>query len=113
MSERLPAALEVAGLRRIAEAEGGVGMVLARGEADRGAITLILRERGAFSTIYERRLDVDGVYRWTAVGPTSGAQEAEISDFCSKRRRFDPDLWLIELDIPQVERFVVNLGLKD
>lgn len=113
MSDRLPAHLEAAGLRRLAEAEGGSAMVLARGDAERGAIMLLLRERGVFSTLYERGLGVGGSYQWLATGPANGAEEAEISDFLSKRRRYDPDLWLIELDVPSVERFVVNSGLKD
>jgi hypothetical protein len=110
---RLPAHLEVAGLRRIAEAEGGHAAVLVKGDADRGAITVLIRERGVFSIAYERRLAVGGDYRWEDVGPKRGAPEAEISDFCAKRRRSDPDSWLIELDVPLVERFVVNSGLDD
>jgi len=113
VNDRLPAHLEVGGLRRIAEAEGGHAALLAKGDADRGAITLLIRERGVFSVAYERRLGLDGVYGWAPTGPAHGAQEAEISDFCAKRRRSDPDLWLIELDVPLVERFVVNSGLKD
>ncbi len=113
MSDRLPAHLEVAGFRRVAEADGGHAMVLAKGDPDRGAITLLIRERGVFSSLYERQLDASGDYRWQRTGPVTGAQEAEISDFCAKRRRLDPDLWLIELDVPQAERFIVNSALKD
>ena len=112
MSERLPAHLEAAGFRRLAEAEGGMAMVLAKGDADRGAILLMVLERGVFDTLLERQLDAAGNYAWRVVGPERGAQTAEISDFCARRRRSDPDLWLIELDVPDAERFIVNAALE-
>lgn len=49
---------------------------------------------------------VTGEYRWTVTGPQEKAEMAEIQDFVAKKRRFDPDLWLIELDIAAAERFV-------
>lgn len=113
MNGRLPAHLEVAALRRLAESEGGHATVLAKGDSDRGALTLLIRERGAFSRLYERRLDVSGHYRWQPTGPVTNAEEGEISDYCAKRRRSDPDLWLIELDVPHAERFIVNSALND
>ena len=46
MSDRLPAHLEAASLIRRAEAEGGFAAVLRKGDPDRGAMTLIIRDRG-------------------------------------------------------------------
>lgn len=112
MNDRLPAHLEAAAFRRLAEAEGGTAMVLAKGDADRGSILLMLLERGRYFALFERQLGLTGTYSWHAVGPSTGAAPAEISDFCAKRRRSDPDLWLIELDVPQAERFIVNSAIK-
>ena len=39
MADRLPAHLEAAGLIRQAEAEGGFGTILKRGDPDRGALS--------------------------------------------------------------------------
>ncbi len=105
---RLPSHLEASGLLRRAEAEGGNGMIVAKGDADRGVLVLLIAERGVHVACLERQLGSDGRYGWQAVGPGAGAEPAELSGWCSKRRSFDSDLWLIELDVPQPERFIAE-----
>jgi hypothetical protein len=112
MSERLPAHLEAAGLLRQAEAEGGFGAILKRGDPDRGALILIIARRGVHHGFLERALVPDGSYRWQRVGPPTGADPAALADWSQKRVRFDEDLWLIELDIPAPERFIAEITAK-
>jgi hypothetical protein len=112
MAERLPAHLEVGSLLRRAEAEGGFGTVLKRGDADRGSLILLIANRGAHWACFERTLSPDGYYRWQQVGPKAGADAAALADWSQKRVRFDEDLWLIELDIAAPERFIVETGLQ-
>ena len=112
MAERLPAHLEAASLIRRAEADGGFGTILKRGDADRGSLILLLANRGVHCACYERALSVDGTYRWQQVGPPSGAAPATLADWSQKRIRFDEDSWLIELDIAEPERFIVETGLQ-
>jgi hypothetical protein len=33
-----------------------------------------------------------------------------LQDLIARRRRFDPDLWLIELDIASAERFAAEMN---
>lgn len=108
MNERLPAALEVAALRRRVESEGGFAAVLHKGDPDRGAILLLIAEKGRHFCCLERILDLDKGYIWQQSGPTAEAEMAEIRDFVAKRRKSDPDLWAIELDIAHGERFVAE-----
>ena len=58
----------------------------------------------------ERVLQADGAYRWdgSATRPSSNPQE--VPDFIARRRRFDPDLWVLELDVPSVERFTDEMN---
>ena len=112
MTERLPAHLEAASLIRRAEAEGGFGTVVKRGDPDRGSLVLLVTDRGQHWACFERALSADGMYRWQQVGPLSGADDATLADWSQKRVRFDEDLWLIELDIAEPERFVVETGLR-
>ena len=112
MSERLPAHLEAAGLLRQAEAEGGFGAILKRGDPDRGALILIIARRGEHHAVLERALVPDGSYHWQQVGPAAGAEPAALADWSQKRIRFDEDLWLIELDIPHPERFIAETTAK-
>ena len=106
--DRLPAHLEAAGLVRRAEAAGGFAMVLRKGDADRGALLLVLTSRGQHAAILERILGLDGSYCWQRVGPPESASSMEISEFLAKRTRFDEDSWVIELDIAEPERFIAE-----
>ena len=46
MAERLPAHVEVTAIMRRVEADGGFATVLRKGDPDRGALILVLQERG-------------------------------------------------------------------
>ncbi len=112
MSERLPAHLEAAGFIRQAEAEGGFGTIVKRGDADRGALILLIASRGQHPACLERALGIDGIYGWQRSGPPVGADNQSLADWSEKRLRFDEDSWLIELDIPDPQRFIAEMGAK-
>jgi len=59
----------------------------------------------------ERILNEDGSYGWEIVGPSDSASSTQISDFLARRTRFDEDLWAIELDIADPERFIAETKL--
>lgn len=106
--DRLAAKVEVSGFLRRAEAVGGSGMVLKRGDPDRGAILLLVAERGVHIACLERLLRPSGRYAWETTGPETSADAQKVADFAAGRARFDTDLWLIELDIPGAQRFVAE-----
>jgi hypothetical protein len=108
MSERLPAHVEAAALIRQAEAEGGFATILKKGDADRGALILMIARRGVHHGCLERTLSPDSVYRWQTVGPPAGSSSESLAEWSQKRVRFDEDLWLIELDIAEPERFIAE-----
>ncbi|MCL6698810.1 DUF1491 family protein [Sphingomonas sp. NSE70-1] len=112
MAERLPAHLEAAGFIRQAEAEGGFGTIIKRGDADRGALILLIASRGQHQACLERALGPDGIYGWQRSGPPVGADSQSLADWSEKRLRFDEDSWLIELDIPDPQRLIVEMGAK-
>lgn len=105
---RLPARLEASSLVRRAEIAGGFGMVVARGDPDRGSIVLLIADRGAHVACLERQLSADGRYEWQTLGPGAGSTASEVAGWSQKRRRYDPDIWLIELDVPRSERFIAE-----
>jgi hypothetical protein len=106
--DRLPAHLEVAGLLRRAEAVGGFGMILRKGDPDRGSLLLVIGSRGQHFACLERMLSLDGAYKWQATGPSESASSVEVADFLARRARFDEDSWAVELDIAQPERFIAE-----
>ena len=83
-------------------------MIVAKGDADRGVLLLLIASRGRHISCLERDLGAGGTYAWQPVGPVAGATNAELSSWCAKRRSFDADTWLIELDVPLPERFIAE-----
>ena len=105
MEPRLATSVLAGALIRKAQGEGGFAAVLAKGDATSGAILLILTEKGANPRLLERLLQPDGNYAWAQPIENS----AEVPAFVARRRQFDPDLWLIELDVPSAERFTAEM----
>jgi hypothetical protein len=79
-----------------------------KGDAERGSLLLFVSSRGVHVAVLERILNLDGTYVWQRVGPAESASSAEIDDFLARRARFDEDLWAIELDIADPERFIAE-----
>jgi hypothetical protein len=109
MSIRIASSVLVSALIRKAEVEGGFGAVLAKGDANAGSVLVILAERGENACLYERILQPSGDYAWHA----ATRESADVPEFVARRRRFDPDSWVIELDIPARERFAAAMNAFD
>ena len=107
-SDRLPAHLEAASILRRAEAHGGFGTVLRKGDPERGSLLLLINGKGRHFACLERMLSLNGGYAWEPTGPAESARSAEIADFLARRARFDEDFWALELDIAEPERFIAE-----
>ena len=109
MSVRLPAHLEVSAILRLAETQGGYATVLAKGERDAGTILLVTVYRKEPSRLYERMPALDGSRSFVATKEENPENPQEFSEYLARRRRQDPDIWLIEVDIANSERFVAQI----
>jgi hypothetical protein len=108
---RLASGLVVNALVRRVNAAGGSAMVLAKGDAEAGAILVLALERGGDPRFLERGIGPDGMPALVRSGPGDPADEAAVSDYWQRRRSRDPDLWVIELDIAGAERFAAETML--
>ncbi|WP_337958540.1 DUF1491 family protein [Sphingomonas naphthae] len=72
-------------------------MVLAKGDATSGAILIVILERGALRGLHER-IPGAGGYTLAPTGPADPAAPGALTDYLARRRRSDPDLWVVELD---------------
>lgn len=113
MSDRLAAGLFVSALIRRIETGGGVGMVLAKGDPTAGAVLIVIADRGVTEAVLERTLDDRGRYRWTQAGPDQPDAPGALGDYIDRRRRFDPDLWVVELDGPDARRIADKVAGED
>ena len=113
MDARLPAHLEVSGLLRAVEAAGGFAMVLNKGEREAGTIVVVCTENGATRRIFERMPNPDGARKWTLVQTENIENKPKFDEYLARRRAQDRDLWIIELDIADAERFIGLAGTND
>ena len=106
---RLASSVLVGALLRRAQDEGGFGAVIAKGDPMAGAIAVILAEKGRKACFLERLLQRDGRYAWQSAKQEIENEE-EFKSFLERRRKFDPDLWILELDIASAERFAAEMN---
>lgn len=108
MDERLPAHLEISGLVRAAQAQGGFATVIAKGERDAGTIVIFAIDRDKNALVYERMPQLDGTRPWTRVKAEGADKIAEIDEYLARRKRQDSDVWILELDLPAPEDFMAE-----
>ncbi|MFA5989759.1 MAG: DUF1491 family protein [Sphingomonas sp.] len=108
MSVRLATGLLVSAVLRRVHDDGGNGAVLARGDRYGGAMLFLLYEKGGYCKAIERSFGADGAQMMRVTGPEIAEQASAIADYWQRRRRQDPDLWVIELDSPNAERFTAE-----
>lgn len=112
MIEPRPAAgLLVSALIRRIGSEGGSAMVIARGDAIAGAMLLLLSNRGVPSALVERVWRFEGGHGFERVGPADPDEPGAVADYVARRRKSDPDLWVVEVDHPAAERIAGEMLL--
>ena len=102
MSEaRLSARTWASALLRRVHAAGDFATVLHRGDDVAGSVVLVHRARDGSTRALQRTLAATGAYEWrvAAVGD-------KVAEWVERQRRYDPDLWVIELDTPNPARFI-------
>jgi len=110
MSARFPAHLEASAIVRLAESQSGYATVLAKGEHHAGTILLVTLCRGKGGVLYERMPQLDGSRTFVASKRENPENPQEFSEYLARRRQQDRDIWLIEVDIADPERFIAQLA---
>lgn len=102
---RLASHIIVSALIRTAEAQNAFATVLRKGDRVAGSILLLRREKGQNPTLFERYPSIDGSPVWSEVTMEVTEKEQKISEYLEKRALRDPDIWILELDVPFEQRF--------
>ena len=109
MSERLPAHLEIASLIRLAESNGGSAMVLHKGHREAGTLLIVTMNRGEDARLFERMPQMDGNRNFVATKSQDVEKPSEFFEYLTRRQNQDPDIWVLEVDIADPERFIALL----
>jgi len=112
VTARLTSAMQVSALLRQVQSIGGHGVLVARGDETAGAILIELRDRGVAKGYFERLLQPSGQYRWDRADPADDDSQ-KIAAWVDRKRSRDPDIWIVELDIPNAERFIAETIAAD
>lgn len=112
MNDRLPTDIIVSALLRRVNDDGGIGVVLGKGDAHGGAILVVIADRRGSPKLLERGFDRAGKLVLIDSTPTE-ADDSAVDSYWKRRRGRDPDLWVIELDSPSGERFAAETILGD
>lgn len=103
---RLATGIWIAALRQRLEAAAVPFYILARGDATAGAVALIA-SAGADAALWLREYDPGTgarLWRIAAQGPAG-----EVAAAARRQRGFDPDLWLLEIETPDLAPWLDGL----
>ncbi len=102
MSEpRVKAGLWVKMALRLADLDGRPGAVLRRGDVDAGGVLVVLRGRAGLSVLSQVRA-ADGEAAWMRATGAAAVDEATVDAYVARQVRFDPDLWVLEFEAPDL-----------
>ncbi|HEX8485169.1 DUF1491 family protein [Sphingomonas sp.] len=106
MSDRLPTGILVSALLRRVNDSGGMAAVVAKGNAQGGGVLVVILDRAGSARVFERGIGPAG-----QIALIESTPSGSVDDYWRRRRARDPDLWVIELDSPQAERFAAETML--
>jgi hypothetical protein len=97
MTPRLKAGIFVRALIRRAEVAGAQAFVVRKGSEEAGAVFLKIARLDGTSMVLSQARRGDGELVW--VKPLGDAtDDAKASAYFGKQMKFDPDLWIVEIE---------------
>lgn len=108
---RLTASLWVAAyLARLAQ-EGIYAHVARKGDETAGAVAVKVARMDGRASFFTRAFGPDGDRVWQA--QLEAAPEPEVDEALARQRRYDPDLWIIEVEDPRGRHLLDAPGLAE
>ena len=108
MTARLTADFWVAAYLARLSGAGIFAHVAAKGDATAGAIAVKLATMDGRASLFMRAYGVDGERVWTTAADAT--DEREVDAEIARQRRFDRDLWVIEVEDPRGRHLLDEIG---
>lgn len=102
---RLKAGIFVRALIRRAEVAGAFAAVVKKGSEEAGAVFLKIAKADRTSTVLSQARRGDGELVWMKV-LGDAASDADANAYFEKQMRFDPDIWIVEIEDREGRAFV-------
>jgi hypothetical protein len=94
---RLSTDIWIGALIRRAELEGAYATVIRKGDPKAGAVLVkALDRRAGVAHLYAEAVRGDGERIW--MSPIAADDEAALDNYIDRAVRFDPDIWVVEID---------------
>lgn len=106
MLPRLTTRFWVSALVRRCNAEGVPATVIRHGYDEAGAVLLVARHRSGLAQLYGATLRQNGEKAWLALTGAEPVNASEADALIEKQRRFDPDLWVVEIETDRPQDFL-------
>ncbi len=84
-------------------------MVLNKGERDAGTVLIVTMFRGRDARLFERMPQLDGTRPFIVTKSQDTENPHDFSGYLERRQSQDPDIWVLEVDIDDPERFIALL----
>ncbi|MBV8799567.1 MAG: DUF1491 family protein [Alphaproteobacteria bacterium] len=105
MPPRIKSEIQVKAIIRRAEVAGAQAFLVRRGQEDAGALFLKVSRLDGTITVLNQARRGNGELIWTKPLGES-ADEAAVTAYLDKQLRFDPDLWILEIEDRDGRAFV-------
>ena len=94
-------------LIRRAELAGAFAVVARKGDPRAGAVLVkVVNRRSGEAWLYASAVRGEGEQVW--MQPVASTDETEVDAFIARQIRFDPDLWIIEIEDPEGRHFLTE-----
>jgi|GEM_PF-63838 hypothetical protein len=100
---RLKADIWVKALIRRAEVNGASAMVVRKGDLTSGTVLVKVNTLDGEAEIFSPARDGDGALIWLSKGRQP---EPDADAYIEKQRRFDPDIWVVEIEDREGRHFL-------
>ncbi|GAK45124.1 conserved protein [Tepidicaulis marinus] len=103
---RLKAEIWVKALIRRAGAENVPAMVVRRGDDTSGTVLVKVNGLDGTAMVYARARAGDGSPVWIPGNGPEPVSEADADAYIERQRKFDPDIWVVEIEDPARRHFL-------
>ena len=99
--DRLKSSIWIQAQIRICTISNLSAYVMKIGDPDAGAIFLHLNKLNGNNLVYNQIRTISGQIAWSQSGSGTTLGDKEVHDYLEKQKKYDPDLWILEIEDPE------------